>query len=70
MTQKLYKYLGQPTQRGLKYIKDSNTSKLWPRIKTKKWPSYGVMTMFNIIGTGRFRKNVTNYDRLQIQKAD
>ena len=34
---------------------------LWPRYKIHKWPSYGVMTMYNMIGICQFHNNVANF---------
>jgi hypothetical protein len=36
---------------------------LWPRSKINQWPSYGVMTVSNIIRICRFRKFVANCDK-------
>lgn len=37
--------------------------KLWPRLKINRWPSYGLVTMCNIMGICVFYKSVANRHR-------
>ena len=64
MTQKLYNYLGWPTKGGWNCTESiALNMKLWPQLKTNRWPSYWVMNMYNITGTCQFHRSVANCDK-------
>jgi hypothetical protein len=70
MAHKLYNSLGRPTCGGWNcpYSIKINV-KLWSRFKTYRWPSYGLMTMCNIIRMCWFHKSVANCDKWPTYKG-
>lgn len=61
---KNYKTSGRPTCWGWTNTESAvQNAKLWARFKIDRWASYGIMTIYNVIGICGFLKSVANWDR-------